>query len=173
MSVAEDLKDVEVLDLQAKPVRMGHLWVDHTIVLSFVRHFGCMLCREQVGQLRAALPSIHRCGAELVIVGNGQPEHAVDFCRTHSVDTPVLVDPELRAYSAAGLKRGIWSSIKPSTWRNTLRAYRSGARQGVTQGDPWQQGGVFVIRPGNVTAYRHVSREAGDHPPVDAVVAAI
>ncbi len=63
--------------------------------------------------------------------------------------------------------------MKPKAWLNSLRAIRAGIRQGPTQGDPWQQGGVFVIRPGNVTAYAYVSEEAGDHPPVADVVAAV
>ena len=34
----------------------------------------------------------------------------------------------------------------------------------VEQGDPWQQGGVFVLGPDGRELYRHISREAGDHP---------
>ncbi|MDH3214324.1 MAG: SDR family NAD(P)-dependent oxidoreductase, partial [Myxococcales bacterium] len=41
------------------------------------------------------------------------------------------------------------------------------------QGDPWQLGGVFVIRPGGDLTYRYVSREAGDHPPVEEILAAL
>ena len=53
---------------------------------------------------------------------------------------------------------------------NALRALRSGSRQGSVQGDVWQLGGVFVIRPGGELAYRYVSREAGDHAPPDAIL---
>ena len=173
MSVAENLKDIEVLDLTGNPVRLGLLWVDHSVVLAFVRHFGCILCREHVGQLNAALGSIRRCGAELVIVGCGQPEQAKDFCAAQNVKSPVFIDPEQKAYRAAGLKRGLWSSLRPKAWSNSLRAYRAGIRQGPTQGDPFQQGGVFVFRPGNITAYSYISDAAGDHPPVDEVVAAV
>jgi hypothetical protein len=161
------------LDLRGSPVRLGYLWLEHTVVLAFVRHFGCMLCREHVHGLSQALASIHRSGAELVIVGCGEPEHAADFCKTQNISSPVFVDPEQKAYRAAGLKRGIWCSIKPKAWVNSLRAYRAGMRQGATQGDPFQQGGVFVLRPGNVTAYSYVSQAAGDHPPVQEVIAAV
>jgi len=173
MSVAEDLKDIEVLNLRSEPVRLGYLWLEHSVVLTFVRHFGCMLCREQAAELHQAVAGIHRCGAELVIVGCGEPEHAVDFCKTQNINTPVYVDPEKKAYAAAGLKRGLWSSLRPKAWLNSVRAYRAGMRQGPTQGDPWQQGGVFVFRPGNVTAFAYVSDAAGDHPPVDEVLAAV
>ena len=38
-------------------------------------------------------------------------------------------------------------------------------------GDPWQQGGVIVVRPGGEIAYRFASRESGDHPRIDDVLA--
>jgi NAD(P)-dependent dehydrogenase (short-subunit alcohol dehydrogenase family) len=56
---------------------------------------------------------------------------------------------------------------------NALRALRSGSRQTGVEGDPWQLGGVFVLRPGGELAYRYVSAEAGDHPPLDDVLAAL
>jgi hypothetical protein len=120
-----------------------------------------------------ALAEIRERGAELVIVGNGRPEHAADFRERQRIECPVLVDPELRAYKAAGLKRGVLNTIGPRTLRHGLRALRSGQFQGATQGDPWQQGGVFVIEPGNKVRFAYVSEEAGDHPDPADVVAAL
>jgi peroxiredoxin len=131
------------------------------------------LCRQQVAQLRDALAEIHRRGAELVIVGNGQPEHAIDFRNTESVESPLYVDPELRAYAAAGLKRGLRSSLSPAVVLRGVRAFVEGKRQAATMGDPWQQGGVFIIRPGNRVDFAYVSQEAGDHPPVESIIAVL
>jgi hypothetical protein len=123
--------------------------------------------------LRDALSDIRRRGAELVIIGNGRPEHAVDFRDSEHVKCPLLVDPELRAYAAAGLRRGLLSSISPRVLVRGFRAMAEGQRQGATQGDPWQQGGVFIIRPGNVVDFAYVSQEAGDHPSPDTIIAAL
>jgi hypothetical protein len=54
-----------------------------------------------------------------------------------------------------------------------MRAFREGKRQGATMGDPWQQGGVFIIRPGNRVDFSYISKEAGDHPSADAIIAAL
>jgi NAD(P)-dependent dehydrogenase (short-subunit alcohol dehydrogenase family) len=54
-----------------------------------------------------------------------------------------------------------------------MRAWRSGFRQSGVQGDPWQLGGVFVIRPEAELVYRYVSREAGDHAPAEEILAAL
>jgi hypothetical protein len=123
--------------------------------------------------LRDALAEIRRRGAELVIVGNGRPGHAIDFRDSEHVTCPLYVDPELRAYAAAGLKRGLRSSLSPGVILRGLRAFAEGQRQGATMGDPWQQGGVFIICPGNRVEFAHISEEAGDHPSVEAILSAL
>jgi NAD(P)-dependent dehydrogenase (short-subunit alcohol dehydrogenase family) len=123
--------------------------------------------------LRGRIDDFRSRGAELVIVGNGAENFAAAFREDFALDGPLLVDPNLRAYRAAGLRRGRVELLSPRLPKNALRALRSGARQGAVQGDPWQLGGVFVIRSGGHLAYRYVSREAGDHPPVDDIVAAL
>lgn len=107
---------------------------------------------------------IRDLGADLVVVGNGRPEHAADFRREQHLDFPLLVDPEMRAYQAAGLKRGITDAVNLRMLRHGVRALRKGFRQTRLQGDPWQLGGVFVITPSGQLLYTQVSREAGDHP---------
>jgi alkyl-hydroperoxide reductase/thiol specific antioxidant family protein len=123
--------------------------------------------------LRDALPDIRRRGAELIIVGNGQPQHAIDFRDTEHVESPLYVDPELQAYAAAGLKRGLRSSLSPGVILRGVRAFREGKRQSATKGDPWQQGGVFVILPGNRVEFVYISEEAGDHPSAEAILFAL
>ena len=123
--------------------------------------------------MRDALPDIRRRGTELIIVGNGQPQHAIDFRETEHVESPLYVDPELQAYAAAGLKRGLRSSLSPGVILRGLRAFGEGKRQGATMGDPWQQGGVFIIRPGNRVDFSYISAEAGDHPSAEAILSAL
>ena len=103
-------------------------------------------------------------GAELVVVGNGRPEHAEDFRSEQNLTFPLLVDPEMTAYRAAGLKRGITDAVNLRMLRHGVRALRKGFRQTKLQGDPWQLGGVFVITPTGKLPYQQISREAGDHP---------
>jgi NAD(P)-dependent dehydrogenase (short-subunit alcohol dehydrogenase family) len=123
--------------------------------------------------LRDRIDEIRERGAELVIVGNGAPHFAAAFREDQGLDGPLLVDPELRAYRAAGLRRGRVEVLSPRLPLNALRALRTGARQGAVEGDPWQLGGVFVLWPDGSCRYRHVSREAGDHPPLDEVLEAL
>jgi len=123
--------------------------------------------------LRDRVDEIRSLGGELVVVGNGATNFAAAFREDYRLDSPLLVDPELRAYRAAGLRRGRVEALSPRLPLNALRALRGGSRQGSVQGDLWQLGGVFVIRPGGELAYRYVSREAGDHAPVEGILEAL
>ena len=123
--------------------------------------------------MRGVIQDIRSLGAELVVVGSGKPFHAAAFRDDQEIDFPLLVDPDLVAYEAAGLRRGVAATLNWKMARNAFRAFRSGFRQTSVQGDPWQLGGTFVLLPGGDCAFAHVSSEAGDHPEVNAVLSAL
>lgn len=123
--------------------------------------------------MRDRIYEIREHGAELVIIGNGAAHFAATFREDYDLEGPILVDPELRAYRAAGLRRGHVEVLSPRLPIHALRALGRGYRQGETQGDPWQLGGVFVVRPGGSLSFRYTSRQAGDHPSVDSILAAL
>jgi NAD(P)-dependent dehydrogenase (short-subunit alcohol dehydrogenase family) len=125
--------------------------------------------------LRDRLSEIRAAGASLVLIGNGSPDFARAFREDLALDEEVvlLVDPALRSYRAAGMRRGYAEVLSPRLATNVWRTMRRGYRQGAVQGDPFQLGGILVIQPGGNVVYRHVSQVAGDHPPLDDVVAAL
>lgn len=123
--------------------------------------------------MRDAKNEIEAKGARLIIVGNGQPFHAKGFAEKYELQGAVFTDPERSVYEAAGMTRRVGSTFSLNTLRSGARALSGGYRQGKTQGDPWQQGGTLVLRPGEGLVYEYISESAGDHAPIDAVLAAI
>jgi hypothetical protein len=83
---------------------------------------------------------------------------------------PVYVDPKLRAYSAAGLRRTMLGTLGLKATVNAARAAREGHAPGLLQGDPWQLGGVFVIAPDGRVLFEQRSDAAGDHADPEAVL---
>jgi hypothetical protein len=162
-----------VLDSDGTEVRLADQWAKRPAVVVWLRHFGCVFCREQVAEIRAVRSEIEARGAEIVFVGNGTPRAAAWFQKKFAADSIVLTDPELVTYKAIGARSGILSTMGPSAWGAGLRAFRSGARQSTTKGHPYQQGGLVVMAPRNRVLYKHVSRAAGDHAPVADVLAAL
>lgn len=123
--------------------------------------------------MRGEKDRIEAAGATLVVVGNGLPWQAKAFRDEQGIDFPLVVDPDLVAYRAAGLRRGMLHTLGPRVLAHAARAFGRGFRQGSVQGDPWQVGGVFLVLPGGRVAWQHVSREAGDHPSSEAIHVAL
>jgi NAD(P)-dependent dehydrogenase (short-subunit alcohol dehydrogenase family) len=116
---------------------------------------------------------IESLGARLVFIGNGAASFARGFRADLGFHGPLLVDEEMRAYRVARLRRGPIEALSPRIVHAALRAWRGGARPASLQGDPWQLGGVFVIRPGNSLSLARRSATAGDHPDPDEILAAL
>ena len=110
---------------------------------------------------------------EVVIVGNGRRNFADAFREEFEIEGLLLLDPELHAYRAAGLRRGRREMTSPQLIGNTIRALRSGARQTAIQGDAWQLGGVFVFGSGGELRFQHRSAAAGDHASPEEIDAAL
>ena len=117
--------------------------------------------------MRDALPALRQAGAELIIIGNGSERFAQAFREDFELDGPLLIDPDLVAYRAAGLRRGRVELLSPQLPGAAWRAWRSGSRQTGVEGDPWQLGGAFVIQPGGRLTFTHIAQHAGDHAPID------
>ena len=123
--------------------------------------------------MRDALPRIEQKGATLRVIGTGNPRHAGWFAERMHLENCVLTDPGRVAYGALGLHHGVLRTWSPSSARHAWRAFRDGHRQRRTHGDPWQQGGTAVVSKDGDLLYLHRSEVAGDHAPIDDVIAAI
>lgn len=100
----------------------------------------------------------------MITVGNGKPHHAENFRNEIKMISPLYVDPKLGCYKAMNLKSSIWRTFGPMAWLQAFRAYRKGYRVTGVTGDPWQQGGTFVVLPNGQVPYHYICKHAGDHP---------
>jgi hypothetical protein len=162
-----------VLEPDGTKLRLAGAWAEHPAVIVWLRHFGCVFCREQVEEIRSRRSEIEALGGGIAFVGNGTARAAGWFQKKFAADSTVLTDPDLASYKAIGARSGMLSTLGPSAWGAGLRAFRSGARQSMTRGHAYQQGGLVVMAPKNRVLYQHISRAAGDHAPVADVLAAL
>jgi len=123
--------------------------------------------------LRRILKEIREHGADAIVIGSGNPDQAKDFQRTTGLDAPVFCDPDLKSYAGAGMKRGVGTFLKVATVTNAVRAFTSGFRQGRTQGDALQQGGVLVVAKGGALVYQHADEVGGEGLPLEEILAAV
>jgi peroxiredoxin len=168
------LGDLEVLDVDGRPHRLGEAWAERPCALVFVRHFGCLLCREQVEKAKPRVREIRDAGGDLVVVGTGGPSFSRAFQEDMKIsDVRVYSDPDRRAYDLAGFRRGLLTLFHPRAVLNYVRAFLAGYRYTGIQGDPLQQGGVLVVRPDGEIVFRFAGKASGDAPDFEEVVSSV
>jgi peroxiredoxin len=172
-SRADALAKLTVLDGDGRAIALGSLWADHVAILVFIRHFGCIHCRDHVVTLARNLDRLEATGARMIVIGNGSPSFIAGFRDETGWKGPLYTDPTLAAYRAAELQRGVLKTVDPRGLLGAARALASGRRQGRTQGDQWQQGGVVVVAPGDRVIWQHASERAGDNANTTEIVAAL
>jgi peroxiredoxin len=173
MALIDSLSPVTVARPDGSTTTLAELLRGQDMVVVFIRHFGCIFCREQVLRFKARMPDIAARGYGVLVVGQGTSAAARTFVDAASPPFEVVVDPSLAAFRVAGLRRSMARTLlDPRAWLRAVAAIKHGPPRRLL-GDPWQNGGVFVIDRGGHDRFRHVSRFAGDHPPLEAVLAAM
>ena len=167
--VSEALKAATVLDNSGQTVSFGSLHRGQTTLIVFVRHFGCIFCRERISELTAAIDELKTLGIKSVIVGNGTPYMAEAFVQSLDLEVPLFTDPSRKTYALAGMQRNFGLGLK--TVSQALRSWRSGYRQGAVAGDVWQQGGILLIDEHDHVLEAHHDEGAGDYIDLKALIA--
>ncbi len=132
-----------------------------------------MFCRELVVQLRDHQEELRAGGAHLAVIGCGSVAQASAFRTGFKLPFPVYVDPDLRSFEAAGLRRELGVKNPFVTATHAFRALLRGARPAAVEGDPWQQGGTFAFAAGGELLFAHRSNSVGDHAPLDELITAL
>lgn len=123
--------------------------------------------------MRGRLDEIHAAGAELVFIGNGSVAFAKQFAAREVPGCRVYTDPSRTAYRALGLRRSVAGTLSPRSLAAGLRSTLKGYVQTSVQGDGFQLGGLFAVRPGGEIAFAQVNRDAADRPDLDGALRAL
>ena len=124
--------------------------------------------------MRTITNRIAALGAELVLIGSGSAQQAEEFLREQDASgLRVLVDPELKGYRAAALRRSLLAPYSPRGWWEGFKLWRKGWRPGKTAGDAYQLGGLFVISPNERVELAHHAASIYDRLPLEQVIATL
>jgi peroxiredoxin len=167
--------DLELQDVNGKPVQLASLWKKQVLLLAFTRHFGCPQCKEMVDQLVVSSPLLKDKNLALAIVTQGTPEEAKVFCVERAPGVLCLADPERKAYAAYGLERAnVWQSfLSLNVWRSNrrLKRERGWNTDLPPRGqDALQMAGTFVIAPDGRVRLPYYYDDIADHPSVDLLL---
>ncbi|MFQ5948128.1 MAG: redoxin domain-containing protein [Acidimicrobiia bacterium] len=182
IQLGDQAPDLDLEDSDGNRVQLSDFWRDRPAVLMFWRHFGCGCGMERAELLKAERSQLKDAGADVVIIGQGEPPRARAYAEQFGLTEPILCDSDFRAYEAYGLPEGTSAQVvfdapdeylrgDPDAWRSLIQKRREAGRPLVD--NPWQLPGEFVIdQRGTVRlAYRYQYCE--DYPDPRVLVAAV
>ncbi len=140
----------------------GNISADGTLLV-FLRHFGCIFCREMVADLRQHASAEGERDRILFFFQGTVPEGR-EFFTEHWSSARAIADRPLRFYQGFGIPKGSMAQIYgPQVWRKGMQAFGRGHRPGLVQGNVRQMPGFMWVKEGRIL-WRHDFEHAGDNP---------
>ncbi|KAK6179391.1 hypothetical protein SNE40_011763 [Patella caerulea] len=163
--------DMSVYDENGNKIRFGDIYKKQKTIIVFTRHFLCFICKEYVEDLALIpLEYLQAADVRLVVIGPAPHKFIKSFREVTGYNYTLYCDPDREIYKAFGLseklsagsltgskhiKSGFIMGVLRSTWRAMkVREY---------QGDIKQQGGAFILGPGDELQFSHIDQSSTDH----------
>ncbi len=167
-SIPEEVLDRPVTGVNLVPGKLRDQLIGPPVLLVFLRHFGCIFCREALADLRAAQESDLDYPPVLLFAQTSTTE-ARAFMRRYWPEARVVTDPDLQLYDAFGVARAsLMKALGPKVLAARSRARAKGHEGGPRSGDIWRMPGVFVAHEGKIL-WRYEPTHAADHPDFAAI----
>ena len=159
-----------------EPFALASLWSERPAVLVFLRHLGCMFCREYTAQLQEDLAAFQKYEAKIALINFETAEATHKFCDARSLvpSFVCLSDTERNAYRAYNLSRITAGELfAPHVWARGFQAALHGHLASIPKGDPFQMPGVFVVDTSGIIQFAHRNKDAADNPPNEMVLSVL
>lgn len=140
---------------------------EQLVMLVFLRHFGCVFCKEALSDLSEAKKAIEQKGARLVFVHMAPDPVADNYFKKYKLSGSIHIsNPNKTYYAAFGLMKGSISQLYGlRTWIRGFSARKDGYQLELAQelGDSTQMPGIFLIYDKQVLE-SYIHRNASDRP---------
>ncbi len=174
--------DFELLDSSNNKVKLSSFWNAKPALLLFWRHYGCSCGRDRAARLQDEYSKYIELGANVVVIGQGEPERAAAYAEKNKIACPVLCDPTYQVYQAYDLLEGKTSQVvfdasdeflqcDLGAGRN-LQESRHGTER-ATVDSPWQLPGEFVVDENGVIRLTYRYQYCEDWPNPLVLIAGI
>ncbi len=158
-------RTVQGLNLAGTTLRDEIAQADRPTLLVFLRHFGCIFCKEMLKDVRDASRTIANY-PRVVVFCQADLDEATTFFAKHWPDAHAVCDPAKSFYDGAGLTHGTFAQMfGPRVWACGIRAVSKGNAISMRViGDPWTMPGTMAVDASGEVVWRHTFQHAGDHP---------
>lgn len=131
----------------------------------FLRHSGCMFCRETLSDISKLLKEGQLQDINLVLVHMSNDLDAKKLFTKYNLGSVSRIsDQDQELYSAFGLKRGnVVQLFGPKNWIRVISAIFTGNFQAKVDGDGFQMPGIFIVYRGEIIK-SFIHQSASDRP---------
>jgi hypothetical protein len=162
-TLPDDLLDRPITGVNLMPGRLRDQLEGGRHLLVFLRHFGCIFCRETIADLRQAAEADSGFPSVLFFT-QGTTTEGRAFLRRYWPQARAVSDPNLDYYEAFGVRRAGWiEALGPKVFSARSRATAKGHENGPRSGDVWRMPGIFLVSDARIL-WRFEPEHAADHP---------
>lgn len=154
--------DVDVDLSTGEVVPLESLYRERRLALVFLRHLGCIFCREHVAQLRR-LKDLN-----IVFVTMAGPQQTDAFRQEMGSPHAFICDPQRRLHQHFAVPRGdLGKALHPQVFIRGIGAVLAHGMQKRPEADPLQMPGVAVIDTDGSVMWQHRAKHMADNPSAD------
>ena len=166
---------LELTDLTGTPIPLAALWQKQPLLIFFLRHFGCALCRSHLRLLNDAYPRLSAQGASVVAITFSDAVSAAYLQYTQRVSFPLLLDSTRRAYRAFGMTDGsLRDALGPRILVQQLRQIPNGQLPYIPPGaNLTQLVGSVIVDTAGMIRFHHLALPIDHYPTVEQYLAVL
>jgi len=140
---------------------------EQNILLVFLRHFGCVFCKEALRDLASIKTSIEKKGVKIIFVHMATNEIADKYFKEFGfVNALQISDPDKEYYRIFGLRKGSFTQLYGlQTWVRGFASENKNNKLEVSKslGDATQMPGIFYLAQGKILD-SYIHKLAADKP---------
>ncbi len=154
-------------------ISVAELSSNNPVLLVFLRHFGCLFCKEAMIDISKKRNFYEEKGVKVVIAHMSDKETAESYFKEYNLQgIDHVSDPNKKFYSQFGLTKGKLNQLYGL--RTLLRGVNLVTTQNIpftlkVVGDGYQMPGVFVIDDKKVVS-QYVHKTVSDRPDYDQLL---
>jgi peroxiredoxin len=137
---------------------------ENTVMLVFLRHFGCLFCREALDDFSKIKEELNHLSIKLVFVHLAEESYGDQYLKEYGLESEEHIsDPDMTLYEYFGLQKGTFRELYGlKVWSRAI-GLKFGIETKKPLGNMKQMPGVFLLKNGQISnSFIHTS--ASDKP---------
>jgi len=137
---------------------------ENTVMLVFLRHFGCVFCREALDDFSKIKTELNDLNIKLVFVHMSEEAYGDQYLKEYGLESEEHIsDPDMTLYEYFGLQKGTFRELYGlKVWSRAI-GLKFGMETKKPLGNMRQMPGVFLLKSGEIIN-SFIHKSAADKP---------